>query len=126
MEREHFYGANGDGTINFLPEYTKTEVGYRTPGTDRFDQDHDRCEDCVHFIEGGGCHLVQGRVSPNAYCEQHYGDYMVAAHDHGAPEGIEVNYEEYGPAFGFSIADAAQFATQIRERIEQRVREGWP
>jgi anaerobic selenocysteine-containing dehydrogenase len=27
-----------------------------------------RCADCMHFIEGGECRVVEGRISPDGWC----------------------------------------------------------
>lgn len=110
-----------DGSIRFKPAFTKPEADYRSPRDADFDASHDRCGDCVHFIEGGGCHLVQGDIDPSAYCAEFYADYGVFAHDHG--DHMEVNAELISPAFDAREANIQDFVDEIEERLQQRRRE---
>lgn len=110
-----------DGSIRFMPPYTKADADYHPVNADDFDPDHDRCGSCVHFIEGGGCHLVQGDIDPRAYCEEFYADYGVFAHDHGSH--VEVNAELVGPGWDFDERSIEEFVDDLEERLQQRRRE---
>lgn len=110
-----------DGSIRFMPPYTKKAAEYQPLGSDEFDQTHDRCGSCVHFIEGGGCHLVQGDIDPEAYCEEFYADYGVFAHEHD--DFVEVNAELVGPDWDFSERSIEEFVDDLEERLQQRRRE---
>lgn len=111
-----------NGTVTFVPEYSKEQAGYVAPGRRDFDTTHDRCETCTHYIQGGACHLVEGSILHTAYCEEFYADYTVSAHDHGPPEGIEVNHEEYGGDFDFSEDAVTDFLGNVRERMQAYIR----
>lgn len=110
-----------DGSIRFTPPYTKAEADYRTDEDPDFDTSHDRCQDCVHYIPGGGCHLVQGEIDPEYYCGEFFADYGVFAHDHGSY--VEVNSELYGSALDIEDFDIRDFVDEIEERLQQRMRD---
>lgn len=110
-----------DGSIRFFPPNTKREAGYTTTNDRDFDHGHERCRDCVHFIEGGGCHLVQGEIDPSAYCDEYYADYGVFAHGHGGY--VEVNLEMIGRKYDLDRDDIEDLVDEIEERAQQRLRE---
>lgn len=110
----------GDGSIRFRPRYTQKEASYLFPGDDDYDDTHKACESCAHFIEGGGCHMVEGPIDLDGYCEEFYADVGVYGHKH--PHGIEENLSLWGWEFDWDEGDAAEFAMDIRERLQQKVR----
>lgn len=105
-----------DDYIEFLPPETKNESGYIQPGNPDFDRGHDRCEDCAHYIEGGGCHIVRGQIDPEAYCESFYADVGVFGDMRANP-----NLVIWGDAFDWSRDDLDQFMEDAREWIMERV-----
>lgn len=44
---------------------TKVAVDYTDDGTDR-----EHCGICLHYIAGGECKVVSGRISPRGWCSK--------------------------------------------------------
>lgn len=44
---------------------TKAAVDYTDDGTER-----EHCSICTHFIQGGACKIVAGRISPKGWCKR--------------------------------------------------------
>lgn len=63
-----------DGSVRFMPRFTKEEADYTDRAESRDITVH--CEECANYIEGGGCHLVQGPIEPKGFCEEFYSDYV--------------------------------------------------
>lgn len=110
-----------DGSIRFTPPFSKEAADYRRRQDGDFDRGHGRCEACVHYIEGGGCHFVQGEIDPLAYCAEFFSDYGMFAHDHG--DYVEVNAELVSPEWDYDGADIRDLVDAIEERLQQRSRE---
>lgn len=72
--------AFNDGSIRFMPPNTKEGANY-LEDPDESVPAGARCVNCAHYIEGGGCHVVQGRISPSAVCLRFYADIGVFADD---------------------------------------------
>lgn len=109
-----------DGSIRFVPPFSKDEAAYRSPVDDTFDRTHDVCATCVHYVPGHGCHFVQGEIDPGAYCEEFYANYGVFAHSHG--DKTEVNAELMGGEFDWSTANVSDFVDEIEGRLRRAVR----
>lgn len=109
-----------DGSVRFMPPFSKSEAVYRPTSDPDFQSSHDRCGDCVHYIDGGACHFVQGDINPAAYCEEYYADYGVFAHDHD--DYVEVNAELIGDKWDLDEAAIADLVDEIEERAQQRLR----
>lgn len=117
-----YRGSFPDGSIRFLPPYSKSSARYRLPHDGAFDDGHERCESCVHYVDGGGCHLVRGGIDASAYCERFYADYMVAGHEH-ENGNVEVNFEAFSDGeFDWEPDDLDDFADSLRASIGTRVR----
>ncbi len=110
----------GDGSIRFRPRFSQKEASYLEPGDRSYNSNHKICEECAHFIEGGGCHVVEGPISEDGYCEEFYADVGVYGHKHET--GIEENLSIFGYDFDWKITDAKEFAMDIRERLEGEIR----
>lgn len=110
----------GDGSIRFRPRFTQREASYLYEGDREYDDEHPVCDECAHFIEGGGCHMVEGPIELDGYCEEFYADVGVFAHRHD--EGVEENLSVWGYDFDWSISDAEEFAMDIREILEAKIR----
>jgi hypothetical protein len=110
----------GDGSIRFRPRFNQKEAVYLEPGDRSYREDHKVCDQCAHFIEGGGCHIVEGPISEDGYCEEFYADVGVYGHLH--EEGVEENLSVYGHSFDWGVSDAKEFAIDIRERLEAKIR----
>lgn len=109
-----------DGSIRFTPPFNKTEASYKSRRSQDFGGGHKRCRDCAHYIEGGGCKMVEGEIHPDDYCEELFADIGIFGHKH---EGyVEENLIVWGEEFNWSIEDAKEFAADLRERIESRIR----
>ncbi len=96
--REKNRGKYDTGETCFNPPYTKNEAFYRVEGSSEFDESHDRCRDCVHYIEQdieegeeqGQCKMVEGIIEPSAYCKQYYSDVGIYAHNHDGYPQVEL------------------------------------
>lgn len=83
MDREYGRGmtdTGGDET-SFMPPFSKEDARYHGPGEGP--EPELDCKDCAHFIEGGGCHMVQGEIRPQGYCQDLYADFGVFARADG-------------------------------------------
>lgn len=108
-----------DGSIKFRPPFTKEQAGYR---------DHDSgemgkaCGDCAHYIEGGGCHLVQGGIDPDAYCNEFYAD--VGLFGHAAGGSPLMNLIMWGEQFDvhFDKGDIDDMLSLMESAMRGRVR----
>lgn len=109
-----------DGSIRFLPEKSKSEAKYRDQSDGKFDESYDRCHNCVHYIEHGGCHLVDGEISPNHYCEEYFADIGVFSHKH--ENYIETNLAQLGDIKDWSISDVKEFMEDIRISLGDKVK----
>ncbi|MEF8808925.1 hypothetical protein [Natronomonas sp.] len=112
--------AFDDGSIRFTPPHSKRQAAYRRPGGPDFDPDHERCDSCAHYIPGGGCHLVQGEIDPDAYCEEFYADYGAFGHEHD--EFVEVNAEFVGDDFDWEPDDVEEFIDTLDEKLGELVK----
>jgi hypothetical protein len=110
--------AHGRGAITFVPEFTKQQAGYKGPLQAEGDS-HSRCGDCAHYIEGGGCHLVQGGVNENGYCTELFSDISISGHKH--PDGVEIPITIWGDGFNWTRQDMQRFAQSVKNKIEQKL-----
>jgi hypothetical protein len=109
-----------NGAITFVPEFRKSDAGYVRHGSQNFDSSHSRCEDCAHYIEGGGCHLVQGEIDPKAYCTELFSDISISGHKH--PNGVEIPITIWGDGFNWTRQDMQRFVQSVKNKIESRLR----
>lgn len=109
-----------DGSIRFKPPFSKGHAEYIEPDNKGFDSSHKRCHSCTHYIQGGGCHLVQGKIDPQGYCGEFYADYGVFGHRHSTD--IEENFELVGDSFDWTMDNIEDFVLDIRERLQQLYR----
>lgn len=110
----------GDGSIRFRPRFNQKEAAYLEPGDRSYLDNHKVCDQCAHFIEGGGCHIVEGPISEEGYCEEFYADVGIYGHRH--EDGIEENLSVWGHSFDWDVSDAKEFAMDIRERLQAKIR----
>lgn len=116
--------AFDDGSIRFTPRFTKEEANYFGPGrgeTPRLD-----CFDCAHYIEGGGCHIVQGHIEGEAHCEKFYADVGFFARGSTLPSVVtEVNLAMWGERAEKALegSSAAGVIQGIKERLKDRIGE---
>lgn len=105
-------GTNKDGSITMMPPFTKEEANYDNH------HPHDyHCEGCVHFVEGGGCTLVQGEIDPRAHCERFFADVGVFGDSHG---GDILNLKLWGEEYGFDKQQIEVFANMIEEEMKRK------
>lgn len=107
--------VNNDGSVTFMPPFTKEEAGYGDGGV----ATPAKCKDCAHFIEGGGCHFVQGEIDPEDVCEQFYADYGVYG-DNDTDVGLSNPVNVWGEKFDWSENDIEDFVRRVRESLEDR------
>lgn len=110
-----------DGSIRFQPPFTKDEATYR----EHEDEEGGKaCADCAHYIDGGGCHLVQGGIDPDFYCAEFYADVGMFGHaSRGSPL---LNLIMWGEQFeqNFDDADVEDLLNLMESAMENRLRSG--
>jgi len=108
-----------DGYIEFLPQYTKEEAEYEVS----MGRSEMNCEDCAHYIDGGGCHVVRGAIEPDAHCENYYADAGFFVRGSGVGTEVKANLVMWGERAKkrFEMGAAAATIQEIRERLEDYV-----
>lgn len=130
-ERQAQYGEGNtvreiydDGYVEFLPQFTKEEANYHEPFSGGSAAELD-CENCAHYIEGGGCHVVQGEIDPEGHCEEYYAD--VGFFAKGSAPGVNpvVNLVMWGERAKKRLeqGSSAKIVGDIKERIRDYVGE---
>lgn len=113
-----------NGAIEFMPQFTKEEADYHGPaqgGSPELD-----CKDCAHYIEGGGCHIVQGGVDPDGHCENYYADVGFFGRGADIPQDkTSINLTLWGERAGKRLqhGSAAAIVQKIKEEITDKVGE---
>jgi hypothetical protein len=46
-------------------KYTKAQVKFESPARGK-----DRCGACIHYIRGGSCDIVAGKIKPGDWCNK--------------------------------------------------------
>lgn len=93
--------------VKFTPPFSKEDADYHPPAEGP--EPHLDCKDCAHYIEGNGCHVVQGYIHEDGYCEDLYADFGIF----GKVEGNSI------------IVNLAQWGDRYRDRMEmENIREG--
>lgn len=110
--------VNDDGSITFTPPFTKNEADYKTKVESDFDNSHKKCRSCSHFIEGGGCHLVQGQIDEQAYCGEFYADVGLYGHRH--TNMTELNLTVWGESYDWDSEDVDDFMDRVRSKLSER------
>ena len=105
----------------FTPMYEKDDVDYVRAG--KKDQDRPSCEDCVHFIEGGGCHMVRGEIEEDGICGDLYADIGVFGRvdQSGTSNSFTVSLASYGDSAFKRIWGVS--ASEIKNEISSAVEE---
>lgn len=105
---------------SFIPPYEKDEVSYHYEGEG--DKPHLNCEDCVHYIEGGGCHMVQGEIDPEGYCEDLYADVGLFARVYDGE--FEINLASWGEMFEdrFGRVSLENVGDRVKEAIRRKLK----
>jgi len=104
---------HSDGSVTMMPPFTKDEADYMPGGS----REEPNCKDCVHFLEGGGCSLVQGEIDRNAHCERFYADIGLFG-ENKRREGL--NLRLWGEAYDFDQFDIDQFIRMAEEAMEEK------
>jgi hypothetical protein len=102
-----------DGSVVMMPPFTKEEADYLEDG------DGPNCGDCVHYLEGGGCSLVQGEIDETAYCDRFYADVGLF----GNSLLDILNLKLWGESYDFTQFDINQFVRQVEEAMEEKSEE---
>jgi hypothetical protein len=104
--------TSNDGSITMMPPFTKEEAEYEQH------HPHDyHCEGCVHFVEGGGCTLVQGEIDPRAHCERFFADVGMFGNSYS---GDILNLKLWGEEYEFDMQQIERFANMIEEEMKRR------
>jgi hypothetical protein len=109
---------DGDYTC-FIPPFEKQEVDYKGPSEG--DKPHLDCKDCVHYIKGGGCHMVQGEIDKDGYCEDLYSDMGIFARIYNGE--FEINLALWGEMFDdrFGRISLQKVGESVREAISRKL-----
>lgn len=105
-------GVNSDGSITMMPPFTKEEAQYETHTPHSY-----QCKDCVHFVEGGGCTLVQGEIDPDAHCENFFAEVGMFGSQFSDPV---LNLKLWGDDYSMSMRDIDEFIDQVEEALENK------
>lgn len=106
-----------DGSVKFLPAFTKLEARFIRNAKERFGAVK-VCDDCSHFIKGGACHVVQGEINPNDKCFEFFADVGAFADNEG---GMDVSLVLWGEIFDWSEKDVDAFLETMRNKIIDRI-----
>lgn len=115
---ERLVSATPGGTTEFFPSFEKSTARYTLAPGPEVPRDA-RCENCAHFIPGGGCHVVRGPIAGSAVCLRFYADAGVFFDDEfatGAEPRISVLLER-GGLVDWSPAERRALARELRERV---------
>lgn len=103
---------------SFVPPHTKEEAEYKPPSGDP--SSSVQCKNCVHYVEGGECKMVQGSVEPEAHCEELYSDFGFF----GRADGVHayINMAAWGEKFKERLG--THHIDEIVDHIEDAIMEG--
>jgi len=107
-----------DGSIRLYPRYRKEEAEYRLP--DEKEQGSTKCEDCAHFIHGGGCHIVQGKIDPKGHCERFYSD-VVFTFELGKRDPLNLTVWGRNSDERFEIHETAEEMQKMIDALERKI-----
>jgi len=118
IEGEKRQPVDGEET-SIIPPYTKPGASYHPPAEGP--KPHLDCKDCVHYVQGGGCKMVQGEVDPDGYCEDLFADFGLF----GTMDNTEfkVNLAVWGEMFEdrFQNVSITEMADEIKETIGNKL-----
>jgi len=101
-----------DGSITMMPAFTKEEAMYEQHSSSR-----KNCKECVHYLEGGGCSIVQGNIEPDAHCDNFYADVGIFANN---VEDVEINLKLWGERYNFSEGEVMELVNIVKESLTER------
>lgn len=103
----------------FTPPYTKDEADY--VGSSSRNRSAASCEDCVHYIEGGGCHMVQGNIDKEAYCNDLYADVGIFGRERNG--SFEVTLALWGERYRERLRniDLPEIADRVKRTISRKL-----
>jgi hypothetical protein len=105
-------GVNSDGSITMMPPFTKEEAQYDVDISNPY-----HCGDCVHYVEGGGCTLVQGEIEPEGYCENFFAEVGMFGSQFSDPV---LNLKLWGDDYSMGMKDIDEFIDQVEEALENK------
>lgn len=101
-----------EGSLTILPPFSKDTAGY----TDR-SPTIKSCEDCVHFVENGGCTLVRGDINPDGFCNEFFADVGFFGTN---VDGVKLNLKLWGEMFDLDGRERERLVQKIQEAIEDK------
>jgi len=117
-ERERRQPVEGEETT-IIPPYTKDEANYHGPAEGP--KPHLDCKDCVHYVSGGGCQVVQGEVDPDGYCEDLFADFGVFGNMDNTT--VDINLSVWGEMFEDRLRNVSinEIADKVKETIRRKL-----
>lgn len=104
--------VNSDGSITMMPPFTKEQAEYETHTPHSY-----QCKDCVHYVEGGGCTLVQGDIDPEAHCERFFAEVGMFGSQFSDPV---LNLKLWGEDYSMAMRDIKEFVEEVEEEMENK------
>lgn len=104
--------VNSDGSVVMMPPFTKEEASYE----DR-ERSSRKCENCVHYLVGGGCAMVQGEIDPQAHCDNFYADVGLFGSNKGEDT---LNLKLWGEEYDFTQFDINRLINQVQDALEEK------
>lgn len=108
----------------FTPMYSKTDVNY-IRARDKPNGMPD-CRDCVHYIEGGGCHMVRGEIEEEGVCEDVYSDigFFGRVDQQGVGDSFLISLTSYGDeafkrVWGVSAAEMKEKFAEVVDELKE-------
>lgn len=106
--------ANPDGSITVIPPFTKDEANYHDTVAS---ESHKACINCAHYVEGGGCTLVQGEIKDWAHCDRFYADVGLFGNN---VEDVELNLKLWGEKYDFGEEEINELVGLIKSAMKSK------
>lgn len=118
--------------VEFTPPFDKADSDYNGPGDGpRVDEPGFRCKNCVHFMNNDApdepkaskthaCHVVQGPIDKNGYCDRYFSDIGVFARKVNKGRAL-INFVMWGEDFSWDKYTIDDFFDKVREKVMDRI-----
>ena len=111
--------THDDGSITFKPRFEKGEVDYVNESEKHNNKNSPECRSCTHYIEGGGCHLVQGNIDPKGHCELLFSDF--GAFGVSLNGKVDSNLQLLGEGFNWTEEESMKFLKELADFFEEEL-----